>query len=90
MVAVVSILVWSMIGIAIWHFTVLLPDRFVGGIVGAFVAAFTGALVSGFLLPEPGLPRANPPGVAEALWALPGTALALAASYVCGASREGD
>ena len=87
MVAVLSVLVWSMVGIAIWHFTVLLPDRFIGGIIGAFLAAFAGALVSGYLLPEPGLPRANPPGVGEALWALPGTVLALVASYVWGASH---
>jgi hypothetical protein len=31
-----SVLVWAMIGIAVWHFTVFLPDRFWGGIVGAF------------------------------------------------------
>ena len=48
-----SIFVWSMIGIAIWHFTVLVPDRFWGGIVGAFLAAWLGALASGVLLPEP-------------------------------------
>ena len=27
-----SVLVWVLIGIAVWHFTVLLPDRFHGGI----------------------------------------------------------
>jgi hypothetical protein len=79
-----------MVGIALWHFTVLLPDRFVGGIIGAFVAAFAGALVSGFALPQPGLPEANPPGVGEALWALPGSLIALGASYAWGARRAGD
>ena len=34
-----SLLVWVMMGIAVWHFTVFLPDRFWGGIVGAFLAA---------------------------------------------------
>ena len=31
-----SMLVWVMMGIAIWHFMVFVPDRFWGGIVGAF------------------------------------------------------
>ena len=35
-----GLLVWVMMGIAVWHFTVFLPDRFWGGIVGAFLAAF--------------------------------------------------
>ena len=35
----VSVLVWTMVGIALWHFAVLVPDRFWGGIVGAFLAA---------------------------------------------------
>lgn len=57
-----SILVWAMVGIAIWHFTVLLPDRFYGGIIGAFLAALGGALLAGYMLPAPGVPDANPPG----------------------------
>ena len=32
-----SMVVWVMMGIAIWHFTVFVPDRFWGGIVGAFL-----------------------------------------------------
>jgi hypothetical protein len=35
----VSIFVWAMVGIAIWHFAVVVPDRFLGGIMGAFLAA---------------------------------------------------
>ena len=35
-----SLIVWVMMGIAVWHFTVFVPDRFWGGIVGAFLAAF--------------------------------------------------
>jgi hypothetical protein len=67
-----ALFVWAMIGIAFWHFTVFVPDRFWGGIIGAFPAALVGALVSGFLLPQPGIPGKNPPGVAGALWAIPG------------------
>jgi hypothetical protein len=84
----VSVLVWAMIGIALWHFAVLVPDRFVGGIIGAFIVATAGALVTGYLLPIPGVPAANPPGVMQAVWALPGSGAALVASYVWGARRE--
>ena len=82
-----SILVWVMIGIAFWHFAVLVPDRFVGGIIGAFLAALAGALVTGFLLPTPGIPTANPPGVQEALYAIPGSIVGLVASYLYGGRR---
>jgi hypothetical protein len=83
-----SVLVWAMMGIAFWHFAVLVPDRFWGGIVGAFLAALGGALCSGFALPAPGVPTDNPPGLAQALWAIPGSVTALGASYAYGARRE--
>ena len=34
-----ALLVWFTMGIALWHFTVFLPDRFWQGIVGAFLGA---------------------------------------------------
>jgi hypothetical protein len=77
-----------MVGIGLWHFTVLVPDRFWGGIVGAFIAALGGALVSGYLLPSPGLPTANPPGMAEALWPIPGSIAAMAVAYLYGSRAE--
>jgi uncharacterized membrane protein YeaQ/YmgE (transglycosylase-associated protein family) len=83
-----SIFVWVMIGVAIWHLSVLVPDRFYGGIVGALLAAVGGALLSGYLLPSPGIPPHNPPGVTEALWPIPGSILALIAVYLYGARRE--
>jgi hypothetical protein len=80
-----SVLVWAMVGVAFWHFAVLVPDRFYGGIIGAFLAATAGGLVSGFLLPVPGLPTDNPPGVSAALYAIPGAIVALGLSYYAGA-----
>ena len=80
----VSILVWVMMGIALWHFTVLLPQRFVGGIIGSLFFATAGALASGWLLPAPGVPADNPPGLDEALWSVPGAVLALTGSYLWG------
>ena len=45
-----SLLVWAMMGIAIWHFTIFFPDRFRGGIVGAFLAALFGAVLVGLII----------------------------------------
>jgi hypothetical protein len=67
---------------------VLVPDRFYGGIVGAFAAAVIGALTTGYLLPTPGIPPHNPPGIAAALWPVPGTLLALVLLYRYGMYRE--
>ena len=39
-----AMLAWVMMGLAIWHFTIFLPDRFWGGIVGAFLGALLGAI----------------------------------------------
>ena len=83
-----SVLVWAMIGIAVWHFAVLVPDRFLGGIIGALLAALGGALLSGYLLPLPGVPGDNPPGYMAAFWALPGALLAMAVSYWSGSRRS--
>ena len=49
-----------MMGLAIWHFTIWLPDRFWGGIVGAFVGALIGAVLFGLDHPrllDPGASR---------------------------------
>lgn len=78
----------GMVAIAFWHFAVLVPDRFWGGIVGAFLAALVGGLLSGFALPSPGVPTTNPPGLGEALWAIPGSIGASVASYLYGVRRD--
>jgi hypothetical protein len=75
-------------GIGLWHFTVFVPDRFWGGIAGAFLAALVGALASGYLLPSPGLPPDNPPGLDEALWAIPGSLIAMTLAYWYGVRSE--
>ena len=62
-----SVLVWGMLGIAVWHFAVLVPDKFTGGIIGAFLAALAGALAAGYLLPSPGVPTTRPADPPDAL-----------------------
>ena len=83
-----SVFVWVMIGVAFWHFAVLVPDRFYVGIIGALIAAVAGALISGYLLPSPGIPAHNPPGITTALWPVPGSIIALIATYLFGARRD--
>ena len=83
-----SVMVWAMVGIAIWHFAILVPDKFYGGIIGAFLAALAGALLAGYMLPSPGLPDRNPPGLQEGLWPVPGALVALVLAWACGARLE--
>jgi hypothetical protein len=74
-----------MMGIAIWHFAVFVPDRFWGGIVGAFVFAIIGAVVIGLALAGGEINDAH---VQNALEAIPGAIAGLAASYFIGIRRE--
>ena len=85
-----SLLVWVMMGIAVWHFTVFLPDRFYGGIVGAFLAAIAGAVVFGFLVSGLTVPGQSETGLVQALIAIPGSAIGLAISDAAGARWEGE
>ncbi len=78
-------LVWFTMGIALWHFTVFVPDRFEGGIVGAFIGAAAGAMVSGAAAQIAQGQSIGETDIATALWAVPGTLLGLAIVYAWGA-----
>ena len=45
-----GMLAWTMMGLALWHFTIWLPDHFWGGIVGAFLGALFGGIIFGFAI----------------------------------------
>jgi hypothetical protein len=79
-----SMLVWVMIGIAIWHFTIFLPDRFRGGIVGAFLAAIAGAVLVALVINGFNVPGRHDTHLGQALEAIPGALVGLAASYIWG------
>lgn len=83
-----AILVWVLISLAIWHFTVFVPDRFVGGIVGAFGISIVGGIVGGLLLSGFEMPSRADTDVATVLLGIPGTIIALAALWLIGARRE--
>ena len=81
-------LVWFTVGVALWHFTVFIPDRFWGGIVGALLGAAAGAMVSGAIAHIALGEGIGETDLATALFAVPGTLLGLAAIYVLGSRRE--
>ena len=85
-----AMVVWVMMGIAIWHFAVFVPDRFYGGIVGAFLTAIAGAALFGFLVSGLTVPGRGDTELVQALIAVPGSIAALALSWVYGSRTEGE
>lgn len=83
-----GLLVWGMMGIAVWHFAVFVPDRFWGGIVGAFVASIAGAMIVGGLVQGFQGRDIDTTDVGTALVAVPGAILGLAVSYGLGIRAE--
>ena len=83
-------LVWVMMGIAIWHFTIFIPDRFWAGIVGAFLGAVAGAVVLGLVVHMGSVPGQEDTDVLTALEAVPGALLGIAAVYFYGASQGNE
>ena len=82
-----AMLVWVMTGLAIWHFTIFLPDRFAGGIVGAFIGAVVGAIIFGLIV-SAGIPGRNDTHLINAVEAIPGTLLGLAAVWLLGVRQD--
>ena len=85
-----ALLVWFTTGIALWHFTVFLPqpDRFWQGIVGAFLGAVTGAIASGAIAQIASGRSIGDTDIGTVVYALPGIALGLAVTYAIGAREE--
>jgi hypothetical protein len=84
-----GMLAWVMMGLALWHFTIFLPDHFLGGIVGAFLGALIGAIVFGLIVNGASIPGQNETHVLTALEAVPGAMIGVAAVYFEGLRREG-
>ena len=82
-----ALLVWTMIGIALWHFTIFLPDRFWAGIIGAFVGAVIGPVLFGLLI-NAGLPSRDDTSLLTALEAIPGVAIGLGVVWMIGVRQE--
>jgi hypothetical protein len=81
-------LVWVMMGLALWHFTIFLPDHFWAGIVGAFLGAVLGALLFGFVIHGFDVPGQNDTNVLNALEAIPGAMIGMGIIYWIGLRQE--
>jgi hypothetical protein len=83
-----ALLVFFIMGIALWHFTVFLPDRFWQGIVGAFLGAVLGSIIFGLIVQEASGKGLGETDLGTALIAIPGTAIGLGIVYLLGIRSE--
>lgn len=84
-----SVFAWVMMGLAIWHFTIWVPDRFWGGIVGAFVFSIIGSVLFGLIVNGFTIPGRDDTTIVSAIEAIPGALIALGICYLIGA-RKGN
>ncbi len=83
-----AFLVWVMVGLAIWHFTVYLPDHFWGGIAGAFIGAIIGSILGGLILSGFSPPGRDDVDLVTFFEGIPGTAIGMAVVYFRGLQLE--
>jgi ribose/xylose/arabinose/galactoside ABC-type transport system permease subunit len=83
-----GMLAWTMMGLALWHFTIFLPDRHWGGIVGSFLGALLGAIVFGFIVNGLSVPGRHDTHLLTAAEAIPGALIGMALVYFEGVRRE--
>ncbi len=84
-----ALLVFFTMGIALWHFTVFLPeDRFWQGIVGAFLGAVIGAVTFGLIVTAVTGKALGDTDVVTALLAIPGVVIGLAVVWAIGVRSE--
>ena len=84
---------WVMMGLAIWHYTIFLPDRFWGGIVGAFVGSLAGGILAGLIIYSVKVSALEIPGlratdIAVVLYSVPGALIGIGLVYLEGVRRE--
>ncbi len=83
-----ALVVWITMGIALWHFTVFLPEHFWQGIVGAFLGSVLGAVIFGLIVEMVSGKGLGDTDMVTALTAIPGVALGLAVVWVIGVRQE--
>ena len=86
--ALMAALVWVMMGLALWHFTIFLPDHFWAGIVGAFLGAVLGSMIFGFVIHGFTVPGQSDTDLLTALEAIPGALLGMGFIYWIGLRQE--
>jgi hypothetical protein len=83
-----GLLAWAMVGLAIWHFTIWLPDRHWGGIVGSLLGAVIGAIVIGLAIHGFSIPGRHHTHIITVVEGIPGALIGIAIMYVIGDRRE--
>ena len=83
-----AILAWVMMALAIWHFTVFLPDREWGGIVGAFLGAMVGGVLFGLVVNGFTIPGRHDTTLLTSVEAIPGAVLGIALVYWLGVRQQ--
>jgi hypothetical protein len=83
-----GMLAWAMMGIALWHFTIWLPDHYWGGIIGAFIGALIGAALFGLIINGFHIPGRHDTHLSTALESIPGALIGMALVYLEGLRRE--
>jgi hypothetical protein len=83
-----ALLVWVMVGLAIWHFTIFLPDTWVGGIVGAFCGALLGSVIFGLIINGFTIPGESGTSLLTGLEGVPGALAGLAVTWFIGARQQ--
>jgi hypothetical protein len=88
-----AMLGWVMLSLAIWHFTIFLPDRFWGGIVGALLGSLAGGVLVALIIYSVRVgtlkvPSVHATDVGVILYAVPGALLGIAGIYYEGIRRE--
>lgn len=81
-------LAWAMMGLALWHFTIFLPDHCWAGIIGAFLGCVFGAVIFGLIINGFTVPGQDETNVLTAIEGIPGAALGFGLLYWVGMRQE--
>lgn len=79
-----GMLAWVMAGLAVWHFTIWLPDWSWGGIVGAFLGALVGAILFGLAINGFSIPGEDATHLITAVEGIPGAVLGIGVMMLIG------
>lgn len=83
-----GVLAWTMMGLALWHFTIFIPDRCWGGIIGAFLGSVFGAILFGLIIHGLHVPGRDDTDLLTVLEAVPGSIIGVAFFYWLGVRTE--
>jgi hypothetical protein len=83
-----GLLAWAMVGLALWHFTIWMPDRHWGGIVGSLLGAVIGAVLIGLAIHGFSIPGRHGTHIITVIEGIPGALIGIAVIYFIGDRRE--